>query len=259
MLPKQAPQDPKKASGNWYKKLKLSFIKVASEYWINEDGQEFFADGDVGDYNHEAYVTEQLVAQYALPFDPHSAQEKDWVAWITNNVDQVIQHSQQNHIWDQTLTQQIQQLRSQNNLQSIGRILFADGLVDDQTMYDCYNVPNDVRSVLNGQADGREYAIKNWNWKRVQGNNVDTWQLTPADVDIIIKGMEGIHSDVEDDEAFNSIELNVNVVSTKQTYWNTSIGELRNMKGFSANRFTDLPNYKRVEETPAYYKGRQGD
>jgi len=41
---------------NWYKKA-----YVDGEWWITDTGDVLFADGDVGEYNHEMYVIEQIL------------------------------------------------------------------------------------------------------------------------------------------------------------------------------------------------------
>jgi len=44
---------------NWYKRA-----YVDGEWWITNTGEVLFADGDVGDYNHEAYVLEQIIGNH---------------------------------------------------------------------------------------------------------------------------------------------------------------------------------------------------
>lgn len=41
---------------NWFKKA-----KIMEEYWIDEYGQAYFADGDIGDMNHELYVIKKII------------------------------------------------------------------------------------------------------------------------------------------------------------------------------------------------------
>lgn len=47
----------------WYSHYfkKFAMIKTAQEYWIDDSGQALFADGDIGDQNHEAIVIEQIL------------------------------------------------------------------------------------------------------------------------------------------------------------------------------------------------------
>lgn len=49
------------------------FERLAGEYWVTDSGDVLGADGDVGDYNHEAHVLEQILYNHEL--DPEQA---DW-------------------------------------------------------------------------------------------------------------------------------------------------------------------------------------
>jgi len=61
---------------NWYKKA-----QVYGEWWITDTGDVLYADGDVGDYNHEMYVIEQIVNEYfdtdLMNFDFASTSEEE--------------------------------------------------------------------------------------------------------------------------------------------------------------------------------------
>ena len=45
---------------NWFKKIS----EVHGEWWIDDNGQAVFADGDVGEYNHEGYVIGVILSSY---------------------------------------------------------------------------------------------------------------------------------------------------------------------------------------------------
>jgi hypothetical protein len=52
---------------NWYKEA-----QVYGEWWITESGDALFADGDTGDYNHEAYVLESILGGHFDLDDPET-------------------------------------------------------------------------------------------------------------------------------------------------------------------------------------------
>ena len=53
--------------------------KLDGEYWITNDGSTMYADGNVGDYNHEAYVIEYVQAEIASSFNVDvEIQFTDW-------------------------------------------------------------------------------------------------------------------------------------------------------------------------------------
>ena len=62
-----------------------------------------------------------------------------------------------------------------------------------------------------GYGDAREYAMKHWGWKRVVDNNVETWTLTPQDMQMIASGYGDI-----DDELEDNTEIYIYVYSTGQ-------------------------------------------
>jgi len=47
-------------------------IELQGEYWFDENGNTMYADGDVGDMNHEAYVIQRCVGEITSIFDIYS-------------------------------------------------------------------------------------------------------------------------------------------------------------------------------------------
>jgi hypothetical protein len=52
---------------NWYRKIIIA--QVTGEFWITDDGQAYFADGDIGDMNHEMYIRELVLGEKDLTLD----------------------------------------------------------------------------------------------------------------------------------------------------------------------------------------------
>ncbi len=54
---------------NWFKKA-----YVDGEYWIDEDGRAWPADGDIGDKDHSAYVRDRILSEYVDMDSPEVAE-----------------------------------------------------------------------------------------------------------------------------------------------------------------------------------------
>jgi hypothetical protein len=143
---------------NWYKQIKLA---VSGEYWIDDSGNALYADGDVSDYNHEAYVAEQVMAKYDI--DP-------------NEVDYILMSEEE---------------------------LKERGVTEE-----------DIKLIL-GEADLREYAMVQWGWKRLEGNNVETNTLTSQDLRNIANGLYDAFNEEAERDMFN-----IYVMSNNKWYEN---------------------------------------
>jgi hypothetical protein len=56
-------------SKNWYKKAqsdnkKIILAQLQGEWWVDDNGTALYADGDIGDYNHEMQVIETILSDY---------------------------------------------------------------------------------------------------------------------------------------------------------------------------------------------------
>lgn len=140
--------------------------KITGEYWFDEHGNAQYADGDVGDMNHEMYVTERCgreVAEYFRleEFDESTILDiirhkvKDTWGDITNDpADTMIKYLVTFH----KLTEE-----DASNL-----VLIAYG---------------------SSSWDAREYAIEKWNWIRVAGIYIEVNKLNINTLRNVAKGI----------------------------------------------------------------------
>jgi len=75
--------------------------------------------------------------------------------------------------------------------------------------------------VAEGNRDAREFAIKNWGWKRLEGRHIETWTLTARDLEVIANGLYDAYGDY-DENSLESETFNINVYSTNMWYQNVS-------------------------------------
>jgi len=183
-------------------------MDIRGEYWIHEDGWVDFADGDVGDYNHEAIVVNLVQHKIA-----------DAMAGVEGPNGEIKNHTETSYDgnieWDE-FTQDLEEVFDGDEDAQLDAIKQA-GITDEEwACATTYGV------------DPREFALKNWGWKSVRGNNVDTWNYTRDDLDTIVSGLDEILEqeggwDAEDAET----EVSIVVFSTGQ-HFTATLDELKN-------------------------------
>jgi len=113
---------------------------LRGEWWIDSVGNTTFADGDVGDFNHEA-----LAFEAALGVDDDALQGDQWLpqAFVT-----AIENR------DFTSPE------------------FVEFLLEHGANMEF------VEWCRKGDCDAREYALEHMGWIRVKGDNFEVWRLT---------------------------------------------------------------------------------
>lgn len=167
---------------------------IRGEYWIDNTGQVHHADGDTGDYNHEGHVINQLqkeiVEKYDLKYD--NGEFVDWDQFCSDILEEY----------------QAKYPKIQNDSKLMSKALKDLGVSEEEY------------SVANGIGDARLYGMKYWGWKRVQGNNVESWTLTGRDMKVIADGLDDILSNEGEMEEMqdSEIEVYVHVYSVKKDF-----------------------------------------
>jgi len=179
----------------------LRVAEIRGEYWIDESGSAMYADGDAGDKNHEGYVLERLystvLGEFGLDVDDRGFDlTKYWV-------------DIKNTIQDDGLRQEFET----NPIEVTKAILKENGLDEVDDIFKVFYSIN---------ADPREYALKHWGWKRVHGNNIETWILTPEDMQNIVRGLDD-SGELDEGEEGDLEELNIEVRSTGKFYQNVPL------------------------------------
>lgn len=175
-------------------------MKVTGEYWITNYGDVMYADGDIGDYNHESYVIDYV--QRNIVDEWHNGHKynnnNEYVDWDEFKKD-LAEERFQEELSAASTAQQQDQIKSSYESdpdEFLLRALKELGVNDEDY------------AIAEGYGDAREYAMKNWSWKRVQGHNVESWVLTPNDLKIIGMGIEdildqeGVYDDIDNDPDF---------------------------------------------------------
>lgn len=189
-----------------------------SEYWIHEDGGVDFADGDVGDYNHEGVVIRQLQSQIINavnrvcdPADKRGrsfyGEEDDWDEWK-----QAVAES-----WAKELIEKDPQRQ-----EKIEKVLDYDPDKLLMGALKAAGIKKNEWSVAEGSGDARNYAMATWGWKTYRDGNVETWRLTRQDLKAIMDGLSDIsNEDGWSEKKFQKYRYSINVIPTGKHFYLT--------------------------------------
>jgi len=175
---------------------------IRGEWWITDSG--VLGADEYGDDNHESYVVHSLHRELA---DNLGVRVNDYHIDWDAVTDQAINAYCQEHGLDRD---------DVNDNEILVQVAHEAGITDEQLL------------VANGQSDAREYAMEYWGWYAVRGHYIDTWNLSPADMQSIASGIgeildqEGLEESEDDDQE----EFTVTVYKTGKSY-TLSLGQLR--------------------------------
>lgn len=154
---------------------------MRGEWWL-EDGTSMFADGDIGDMNHEGFVIDRAQREIAdsLGDGFEDMINDDGVDW--NSI--------------------VVKLEEDNDA-------VASGLTDN--LLKSLEIDPELFEVATGNGDVRAYAVEKWGWTRVAGNDVQTGSLTTRSMKQLADGLGDAYQEEVDTQSFN--------VETKTAYY----------------------------------------
>lgn len=146
------------------------------EYWI-QDGYVQFADGNVGDLNHEAIVIQHAASQVLSDIGIDA--DEPYLPDMKNKIYEAIQDDLPDEIREKYENIEI---TIQDCLKYYGKNILKNSKFDElvDAAYD--------------RIDVRRFAMREWGWKAIRDNNVDTWNLTSDDLKKISSGLNDAYS-----------------------------------------------------------------
>lgn len=182
----------------------VQFLKedIDGEYWIDQHGVSAYADGDIGDISHEGHVINLLQSQISSKLG-HQYDRGEYVNWDKFKDDLIKKTYEE-------MVEKAPNLKSQydDEYQNDPDYFIKFGL-------DKLGVDEAEFQMADGRGDARDYAMEKWGWKRVVGNNIETWTLTTKDMRIIHNGINHILNDKEED---TEEEFSIYVHTTGQSH-----------------------------------------
>ncbi len=169
------------------------------EWWIDEYGGVEFADGDTGDYNHEAIVIQRLNYQILSNFGIEN--EEGTLSTSEEDLKRALKSDgrltpDEEASWDNMA----------GSKQKGPSDIIIEKLVEDKAIGDKKQTEDAVYIAYGSSTrDARNYAMQYWGWKVMKTFNkyieIQTWVLKPDDLSIIVKGIwEIMDNDTDRDE-----------------------------------------------------------
>lgn len=179
------------------------FSELGGEWWII-DGEPIFADGDIGDMNHEAYVVQSIQSKYA--YDEFNRGE--WIDWDGFKLKLAREKYEEENgkidddFWSRLI----------DNFPKIIKKSYLEGLKE-------LGMTDEEYQIAEGQGDARDYGMKHLGWKRVHGNSIQTYELTGSDLKEITNGLYDINGDDIDPTEEFEIEVMSTVTMFENVPW----------------------------------------
>lgn len=177
-------------------------IVVRGEYWFDERGNAQYADGDAGSMGHEDYVIlrcgDEVLNYFNLDFDGDfegsiASKEDDIINIIRNKV---------GDSWGDI---------ENDPASAIIKYLVTFFKMDEEKVDDL------VLTAYGSHGDAREYAIKNWNWIRVHGPNIEVNKLNTQTLKKVAEGIRDAleqEGEMYEDDSYERADRGIYNIST---------------------------------------------
>lgn len=179
-------------------KKKLSLASVNGEWWIDDYGGVQYADGDVGDMNHEMIVIDHARGEFGYSDDTGES----WDSYIVGKAEEYV-----NDLIDQDPEIREEALADFNNYPTS----FIDKAFREEYERDYGDDEFDEKwAVANDRTDVRQYAMEKLGWIRVAGPVIQVHRLDDRTLSNMVRGLEEIFSQTgteEGDEGYFDIEI----------------------------------------------------
>lgn len=202
--------------------------ELRGEWWF-QGGQAIFADGDVGDMNHEAYVIDMLNKEILDFLGVECSEDrcpsiynlKRWNPEILNRIFENIKDEMDSHemeLWnDEYYGEAIHTYLERK----------GDSSLKEKIKY--------ALGSSGREYDAREYALRYWGWQRVKRNVIQTQTLTTKDLNHIVNGLWDAYGEEVDSEPEHT--FNIEVMSTRSWYEGIPFSVLQKKNPTSLNAY----------------------
>jgi len=183
----------------------LEPIYLRGEYWFDDSGYAMYADGDVGDMNHESHVLQILQGELLNHFNINPDEYYGEIDHYKKEIEEYISDDPDSGVTEDDL--------------------FDDWLEAMKTYLKNKGVENAEEVVqlgAYGPPDARLYAIKNWGWSRVHGNSIEVNRLTSDQLKLVAKGInnaleqEGNYNEEDADLRMSQAEYDISTYTGKR-------------------------------------------
>ena len=173
--------------------------EIGGEWWI-VDGSVEFADGDIGDFNHAAIVINHIQSKYM-------DMESDWDSF---------RHRLSRERYEELLSSSKNKGKITEQWQKYEAVGACDPFFYMPKLKEL-GMSDEEISICEGGGDPVSYGVENLGWKRVHGNNIQTYYLTPNDLKNIANGIFDAAGATDEEELADEL-FTIQVDSTGKTY-----------------------------------------
>ena len=174
---------------------------IRGEYWI-VDGSVDFADGDIGDFNHEALAVQSVFSQFS-----------DEIISLAQDLDIECENF---YDYDE-LTESISNLLSE-----------IQKKISDEEIMQKIGANKDAYLILCGQGDARAYVMKNDGWIAVRSNNIELYGYDDKKRRSLLNGLENIlDQEGIEEENDEELEFSLHDFKTNKAYY-FSLNDIKN-------------------------------
>jgi len=214
--------------------------KIRGEYWI-QDGRVEFADGDVGDQNHEMVALNSIAADHLDSLMDYAEElniDKEELGGMDDDPSQTVHHL----------------------LQAIYYTLLESGVSPvkiSELIIKKLGINMEVYKLLGGGGDARLYVMKHDGWIAVRSNNIELFGYDANNKKQISNGIEEILDQEGIEEPDEEIEFSVYDHKTNRSF-DATLADIKNTNSFA--RPQQLPNttYNKPLFVPADRSGPMG-
>lgn len=210
---------------------------IRGEYWFDERGDTMYADGDVGDMNHEAYViqrcTGQVISHFDLSFDLDEVSLESFESAILEHI-----------ISELDIEDEDEKEEAVFEIENDPANAIIKYLVDNN-----FETPEDATDLVlmgyGSSTDAREYAIKKWNWARVHRDSIEVNKLDRETLKNVAKGIDSVLSE---ESIGDNAEMDYDESDDQELF--EDIFEIYDDEEGYAERleaFKELPTYDKVD------------
>lgn len=182
--------------------------ELSGEWWIDDSGSPMYADGDVGDMNHEMYAIDHVVRGILDDLDVNPRTD-DFIGTLDQHEEAITQALGLPEgtpiVWYEGSHGRVENARVHPAL-----LAALTGPAEQR-----------LARVLAGWAvsDPRDFAVQFLGWYRVHGNNVQTWTLTAKDMTTIARGVGAVaEQDGADEDDLAREVFDIEVMKTRRFY-----------------------------------------
>lgn len=198
----------------WYRQ---TIAHIRGEYWLNENGPEY-ADGDVADVNHEMIAESHLLNEIG-----NDIADESWGAQTYHNARLMFDDALRSpNDYLGQMGDYIEELQAEHGDEWWDYADFDSYLVWLNTRHQEETIrkirEEFVRREIGGMKDPRTHVAKHYDWVRVQGPNIEVWEMNDLAVARIKRQIEKIYYDERYDDFEegweDSPKLNLSILST---------------------------------------------